>query len=262
MRASLLFLTLLASLLALPLHAQDLTSVCRASSSYDVTLRPDSLLFDRPSPAPVRVGMQLDSLRTDGIPVALTPAQQDRLNLFERDLRALAPRVRTVAQNGVDMAVQALRAEVADLGLSAGTRSEFDRRLATHAAELKQRVARSQSTHDWQGDAIQQYGDQVTADLMPLVAADLGQQAINAAMTGDLQTAARLRDRAGSLATGLERRLEQRMQALRPQIDALCPAVERLARLQQGLHDSNGQPLNLLQVGADQTGKPAPPVSH
>ena len=257
-----LFLTgLLAILGTTPSYAQDLATTCHATSSYDVTLRPDSLLFDRPSPAPTRVEMQHDNLRIDGTAVTLTPAQQDRLSLFERDLRVLAPRARRVAQNGVDMAVQALHAEVAGLGLSAATRAEFDRRLATQAAELKQRIARSQSTHDWDGDAVQRYADQVTADLMPLVAADLGQQAINTAITGDLQTAAQLRDRAGSLATGLKPRLEQSMQALRPQIDALCPAIQRLARLQQGLHDSAGQPLNLLQVGADQTGKSAPAVS-
>lgn len=238
-------------LIAASAHAQDLTTACHASSSYDLTLRPDSLLFDRPSPAPTRVEMQHDSLRADGIAVALTPAQQDRLSLFERDLRALVPRVRQVAQDGVNMAVQALREEVAELDLGADTRSEFDRRLAARAAELKQRIARSQTTHDWDGDAIEQYADQVTAYLMPLVAADLGQQALNAAMAGDLQTAARLRDRASALATGLEPRLQRRMQALRPQIDALCPAVQRLARLQQGLRDSRGQPLDLLQAGAE-----------
>ena len=257
-----LFLTgLLAMLGAAPLYAQDLATTCHATSSYDVTLRPDSLLFDRPSPAPTRVEMQRDNLRADGMAVTLTPAQQDRLSLFERDLRALAPRVRKVAQNGVDMAVQAVQTEVAALGLSGDTRAEFDRRLATHAAELKRRIERSQSTHDWGGDAMQQYADQVTADLMPLVAADLGQQAINTAMTGDLQTAARLRDSAGALVTGLKPRLEQSMQALRPQIDALCPAVQRLSRLQQGLRDSKGQPLNLLQVGSDNAGKSAPAVS-
>lgn len=248
-------------LITLPLHAQDLATTCHATSSYDVTLAPGSLLFDRPSPAPTRVEIQQDNLRADGIALTLTPAQQDRVSLFERDLRALAPRVRKVAQNGVDIAVQALQTEVAGLGLSADTRAEFDRRLATHAAELKQRIARSQSTHDWDGDAIQQYADQVSADLMPLVAADLGQQAINAAMTGDLQTAARLRDRAGSLVTGLKPRLEQSMQALRPQIDALCPAIQRLARLQQGLRDSKGQPLHLLQVGSNQAGRSAPAAS-
>ncbi|MEO7052924.1 MAG: DUF2884 family protein [Rhodanobacter sp.] len=253
---------LLAMLGAAPSYAQDLATTCHATSSYDLTLHPDSLSFDRPSPAPMRVEMQQDNLRADGTAVTLTPAQQDRLSLFERDLRALAPRVRKVAQNGVDMAVQAVQSEVAVLGLSGDTRAEFDRKLASHAAELKQRIARSQSTHDWDGDAMQQYADQVSADLMPLVAADLGQQAINMAMTGDLQAAARLRDGAGSLVTGLKPRLEQSMQALRPQIDALCPAIQRLSRLQQGLRDSKGQPLNLLQVGSDGTAESAASAVH
>lgn len=255
MRSLITLCTLLSLLLMSPLHAEDLAAVCHATSSYEVTLRPGSLLFDRPSPAPTRVEMQQDNLRADGNAVTLTPAQQDRVSLFERDLRALAPRVRKVAQNGVDMAARALQTEVAGLDLSADTRAEFAGKLATHAAELKQRIARSQSTHDWDGNAMQRYADQLTADLMPLVVADLGQQAINTAMTGDLQAAAQLRDRASSLATGLQPRLEQSMLALRPQIEALCPALQRLARLQQGLRDSRGQPLNLLQVGSDNTGK-------
>jgi hypothetical protein len=39
------------------------------------------------------------------------------------------------------------------------------------------------------------------------------------------------------------------MQALRPQIQALCPAIQRLASLQQGVPGGDGRPLNLLQVG-------------
>lgn len=249
MRSWLSLVTLLSLLAASPVHAEDLATVCHATSSYDLTLRADSVLFDRPSPAPTRVELLHGNLRTDGIAVTLDPEQLDRLNLFERDLRTLVPRVRKVARNGVDMAVQALRAEVAGLGLGADTRAEFDRRLDTHAVELKQRIVSSQSTHDWQGDAMQQYANQVAGDLTPLLVADLGQQAVNAALSGDLQGAASLRDRAGSLATELQPRLQQRMQALRPQIEALCPAIQRLGRLQQGLRDNRGQPLDLLQIG-------------
>jgi len=39
------------------------------------------------------------------------------------------------------------------------------------------------------------------------------------------------------------------MQALSPQIQALCPSIQRLAELQQDIRGSGGQPLNLLQVG-------------
>jgi len=249
MRPFRLLAVLLPLLAALPLRAQQFASTCHASSSYDVTLRTDSLLFDRASPAPFRVELQQGTLRTDGIPVRLNAEDQDRLTLFERELRALAPRVRAIAQSGVDIVAQEMRAEAAGLGLSADTRTEFDRRLTAHADELKQRIANSRSTHDWQGDVADQYENQIAADLLPLLAADLGQQAINAALNGDLQTAASLRDRATSLATELQPRLQQRMQALRPQIEALCPAIQRLAELQQGVRGSKGRPLNLLQIG-------------
>jgi hypothetical protein len=63
-----------------------------------------------------------------------------------------------------------------------------------------------------------------------------------------MQAAASLRDRASDLATQLRPRLERRMQALRPQIQALCPSIRRLAELQQGVRGANGQPLNLLQI--------------
>ena len=244
-----LLLSLPLTLCVLPLHAQDLAETCHASSSYDITLKPSSLSFDRPSPAPFHVDLQGGTLRTDGQAVSLNAENQDRLVLFERQLRALVPQVRTVARHGVDMAVQGLRAEADGMGLSADTRAELDRHLNTHAIELKRRITVSQSTHDWQGDFADQTMNQIGADLLPLLASDLGNQAINAALSGDLQTAASLRDRASSLATELQPRMQQRLQALRPQIQALCPAIDKLASLQQGVRGSHGQLLNLLQVG-------------
>ena len=232
----------------LPLRAQDLAATCHASSSYDVTLKTDSLLFDRASPAPFHVELQRGALRTDGVAVHVNAEDQDRLALFERDLRALVPRVRVVARNGVDLAMRAMRDEADGMGLAPATRTEFDRRLGVHADQLRRRIATSRSTHDWQGDVAGEYANEVAADLLPVVAADLGQQALNAALAGDLQSAANLRDRASALAGNLQPRLRQRMQALRPQIEALCPAIQRLAELQQGVRGSDGRPLNLLQI--------------
>jgi hypothetical protein len=236
-------------LMAAGLHAQDLATTCHASSSYDLTLQPDGLLFDRSGPAPRRVLLQDGTLRTDGQPVALNDEDQDRLALFSRDLRALVPRVKAVADRGVDLAVETMREQAVNLNLSADTRAELDHRLADDASQLKQRIAASQSTHDWDGGAANQYANQIAGDIVPLLAADLGQQALNAAMSGDLQAAASLRDRASALATQLQPRLQQRMQALRPQIQALCPDIRRLAELQQGVRGGNGQPLDLLQIG-------------
>jgi len=241
--------TLALLLSSLALHAQDLATTCHASSSYDLTLAPDRLIFDRPQPAPQRVELQDGTLRSDGAQVSLHADQQDRLALFERELRALEPRAKTVATHGVDLLVSAMHDESARLSLSSDTRAQLDGRVASRAAELKQRIANSKSTHDWQGDLADQYADQLAGDLLPLLANDLGQQAINAAMSGDLQAAASLRDTAADLATQLRPRLERRMQALAPQVQALCPSVQRLAELQQGIRGAGGQPLNLLQVG-------------
>lgn len=236
------------SLVALPLHAQDLASTCRASSSYDVTINSDNLVFDRASPAPLRVELRHGALRVDGVAVPQPAESQDRLAVFERELRALAPRVRTVAQSGVDMAARGVLAESSSLGLSAATQAELTQRLTRHASDLKQRIASMRSTRDLQGDVASRYENEIISDLAPLVAGDLGQQAVDAALSGDLQAAADLRDRATTLATQMQPSMQQRMQALRPQIAELCPAIERLAELQQGVRDAQGQPLHLLQI--------------
>ena len=243
-----LHLSAFLALASLGLHAQDLATTCQASSSYDVTLKPAELSFDRPQPAPFHVELRDGSLRTDGAAVPLGPEDQDRLALFERELRALEPRAKAVARNGVDLLAQAVREEAANLGLGADATSELKRRLDARVAELKQRIDTSQSTRDWQGDLAEQYANQVAGDLLPVLAGDLGQQALQAAMSGDMQAAAGLRDRASDLATQLRPRLERRMQALRPQIQALCPSIRRLAELQQGVRGANGQALNLLQI--------------
>jgi hypothetical protein len=234
---------------AVSLRARDLASTCHATSSYDLTINADDIRFDRPAPAPTRVEIRSGALRTDGVSVPLNAEDHDRMTLFERDLRLLVPRVKSVAQNGVDMAVRAVRAETSSMGLSADTRADLDQRLDTHARDIKQRIAASRSTHDWDGDVFNQYANQIAADLVPLIAGDLGQQAIDAAMSGDLQQAANLRDRAASLATEIQPRLMSRMQALRPQIQALCPAVQQLVDLQVDVRGSNGQRLDLIQTG-------------
>lgn len=248
MRTRLLLLAMSAVAASGAVKAAPLALHCPASSSYDLTVQPDRLVFDRAGPAPTRVVMGRSSLVTDGVPVALNAEDQDRVALFDRDLRALLPRVRRVAGHGVDVAVQAIRDEASGLSLAPATRQLLDQHLATDADALRRRIDTSQSTHDWQGDTARQLGDQFAADLGPIVAGDLGQQALQAAMSGDLDTAARLRDQATDLAATLQPRIARRLQVLQPQIDALCPSIERLAGLQQGLRDAQGRPLQLLDA--------------
>ncbi|HEU4670409.1 MAG TPA: DUF2884 family protein [Dyella sp.] len=248
MHIRLLPIAILALTVGGPALAAPPTLHCQASSSYDLTVQPDQLVFDRSGATPTRVVIGPGTLATDGTPVRLNAEGQDRVTLFDRDLRALLPRVRQVARHGVELAVQALRDEAARLQLAPATKQALDQRIAADAGTLRRRIDTSQSTHDWQGDAVRQLGDRFAADLTPIVAGDLGQQALQAAMSGDLDTAARLRDQAADLATAMQPRIESRLQALQPEIDALCPSVERLAALQQGLRDAQGRPLHLLDA--------------
>ncbi|MEP7042483.1 MAG: DUF2884 family protein [Dokdonella sp.] len=232
-------------------HSDDLANVCHASSSYDLTVASNALIFDRANPAPRRIELHGGSASLDGVALPSNAEAADRLVLFEQDLRALLPKAKAIAANGVDLLVRAMHAEATSLGLGAQTQAQLDARLAARASEIKRRFASSTSTHDWQGDAFDRYAAEISADIVPLVAADLGAQALDAAVSGDLDGAASLRDRAAALDSDeLSARLQGHLQALRPQIQALCPSIQRLYELQRGVRDAKGRPLDLFEIDA------------
>lgn len=228
--------------------AQDFTNICHASSSYDLTVTPQTLLFDRGAPAARKIELQAGTLRVDGAPVRINREDADRLGLFEHDVRALVPKVKAISVEGIDLAISSIRAETSGLDLAPDTEAELAGQLAAQGAQLKRRVADSNSTRDWQGDAFDRYAASIVADIAPLLIADIGQQAMAAALAGDLDAATTLRDRAATLGTQLRPRLEKRMQALRPKVEALCPPLRRLQELQSGLRDAKGRSLDLLEI--------------
>lgn len=234
---------------AFPAGAQELASVCHASSSYDLTVLPSTIVFDRPDVAPRKIVVGDSRLQVDGAAVTLRSDQQDQLALFDSGVRDLLPKLRQVAGQGVDIAAASVRAEIAAQAPNALADGELDRRLRAHVAELHARIARSNSTHDWQGDAFDRYANDMSADLLPLVAGSLTDEAVQMAMSGDLQGASDLRDRASSLASGLPDRVRRTLETrLAPSIRALCPNIRRLAELQDGLVDGKGRSLDLLSL--------------
>lgn len=228
--------------------SDDFADVCHASSSYDLTITPAALLFDRASPSPRRVELRGGSITLDGVVQRINTESGDRVTLFEQELRALVPKAKAVARNGVDLAIKAMHAEAAAFGAGADTLAELDQKLAARGAELKQRIQLSESTHDWQDDAIERYAEDVVRDIGPTLVTDLSQQAIEAAVGGDLDAAAALRDRTANLGSELRPRLHRRMRALRPQIEALCPSLRRLRDLQRDIRGANGSQLDLLEI--------------
>ncbi|WP_426286501.1 DUF2884 family protein [Luteibacter sp. E-22] len=240
----------LATCLAGGVAAQDLGTTCQVASTYDLTVRPDSLVFERADAAPRSVRMQDGALLTDGRAVSLRPDEQDRVALFERNVRALVPKVKAIANDGVDLAARAVRDEAATAAPGAVGSGELDRVLNARVADIKRRIAASQSTRDWQEDAMRAYAQEIVSDVTPILTQDVGGEAMALAMNGDLQGAAALRDRVASVSTGGQARVVARLEAaLKPRIQALCPSIRQLGDLQSGLHDATGRPLLLLEAG-------------
>jgi len=234
-------------------HAQSLLDTCHATSSYDVTISDNGVAFDRAQPEPRRVHLQDGRLVIDGKPADLDAEDSDRVTLIERTVRALEPKVKAIADRGVDLAAQAVREQAAASAPDAS--GELDARLASITADLKARIAASHSSHDWQGPAFQQYVNQTVASIVPLLASGLLQQAVTAALSGDLDAAAQLRHRATHMATALRTRIRQKLQVLRPQVQALCPSLQRVDQLESGIHTPfpGGVRINLIDVGKRQT---------
>ena len=239
---------LLAACFAGGASAQELDHACRVASTYDLTIRPDALLFDRPQVAPRSVRMHDGALSTDGRSVALRPDEQDRVALFESRLRELVPKAKAIASDGVDVAARAVRDEAASAAPDAVASGELDQTLNARVADIKRRIAASQSTRDWQEDAMRAYAQEIVSDIAPILTQDVGGQAMQLAMNGDLQGAAALRDRVAGLTTSGQARVVAKLRsALEPRVKALCPTVRQLQDLQSGLRDADGRPLVLLE---------------
>ncbi len=248
----------LCACLALASHAcaaraetgDDFADVCRASSSYDLTVSPDALVFDRGAPSPRRVEWRGGALRVDGTRVALDTEGADRFAMFDRELRALVPRVKTVAGQGVDRVMATLRAQVDALSPSPDAHAQVEHRLKRTEDSLRQRIARSTSTRDWQPETLEAEAESALADVADVLAQDTGRRSVQAALDGDVQSALALPAQAGDLAAQLRPKIERRLRELRPQVAALCPSVRRLAELQDGLRDARGKPLDLVSIDA------------
>ncbi|HET6588226.1 MAG TPA: DUF2884 family protein [Oleiagrimonas sp.] len=233
--------------------AQSLLDTCHVTSSYDVTIGDTGVVFDRAQPEPRRVHLHDGRLDINGTPISLDAEDSDRVTLIERTVRALEPKVKAIADRGVDLAAQAVREQAT--ASASGASGELDARLASISADLKARIATSHSSHDWQGPAFQQYVNQTVASIVPLLASGLVQRAVTVALSGDIDAAARLRQRATHMATELRTRIRQKLQVLRPQVQVLCPSLQRMDQLESGIHTPlpGGVRINLIDVGKRQT---------
>lgn len=221
---------------------------CAFESEFDLHVAADALTFERADGSPARVVMRRGTLQVDGRPVALTPADAARLRSYERTVRALVPEVKAIAIDAVAVATEAV-AQVASSLAGADADAAVEKMHAI-GQRLIERVELADDTRDFDQAGFEREIAALTAEIVPLLAADLTAAALRVAMSGDAEAAKALAQRAQAMESELERRVERRAGELERRVDALCPRLAELDALeaQLELRLDAGAALDLLQA--------------
>lgn len=242
---------LIAVLAAPLLHAAGAQGACPVKSAFDVTVTPQALVFERESGPARRIEMRSGALSDRGKAVRLAGADRERVLRFEQAARALLPRIRALGTRAVDLMAVAVKEEAAATSPNAAANPKLNAQLAARVAEFKARIAKSNTSKEWHGNAFNRYAAAALVDVVPLVAGDLAQQALDATLRGEFSRAAALGERAAGVRGALERRIRARLAELAPDMEKLCPSLRRLDALESGVQArlTDGARLDLLQVG-------------
>lgn len=245
MKRALLFLAL--SVAAGGAFAGDLR--CDVQSNYDLSLDEGSLRFEREDGTPARVEIRRGRLFVDGKAQVLGVADQARLERYEAGALRLAPEVREVALEAVDIAFTAL-AEVAR-GLSDDP-EETLAKLHKARRDVTRQLDRSHvaAIDDEALDAVM---EEAVASLVPALVGDIVKSALAAAFTGDTARAEALEARAERMEAEIERLVEPRAKALERRAEALCVQVAALDAIEEEFEFRlpDGERLDLLRSGPE-----------
>jgi hypothetical protein len=226
---------------------------CDIGSAWTVQPYRSAWLFAREE-GPVReLAIGGGRLFIDGKEVQVSAADHERIAQLEAELRALAPELRQIGREAVDIAFTAL-VEVAR-GLSstpAETVAELQRGRARSLAEIDR-----QPMGVFNGDAVERIIEPIIAKFVPDIVGGAVSTALKAAFSGDAQ-----RQEFQSKMDRMERELDQRVDArakgLEPLAQAMCRRLERMDALDDALAARlpNGEPLALLRVDPEHATAP------
>src|SRR6185436_12969494 len=137
--------------------ARALDQSCHTSSDYDLTVTDAALQFERKNTPGRRLEMRKGALAVNNQAVALGAADRQRVATFENRVRELVPKVKTIAQRGVDLMVVAVREEAVNASPGSAANPQVNARVDARAQELKTKIARSATSKEWHAEALQGY---------------------------------------------------------------------------------------------------------
>lgn len=220
---------------------------CDVDSDYDVALSPEAITFTRDDGAPHKVVVHDGQLSVDGQLAALTAGDRDRLRQFERDARALAPEIRGVTLEAVQVAFSALE-EVAK-GL-APDRPKLHEQLDKAHSELIAQLDQPEGHFQIDEDAIAASVERLVGEVTPILVGEITSAAIAAALSGDEDKVKEIEARAERMEKDIEAKVEARADALEARAEALCPRIAALDELDDALayRLDDGRALDLLRT--------------
>ena len=235
-------------------HERDGVHVgCDIGSAWSVESYRSAWLFTRED-GPVReLAIGGGRLFVDGKEVQVGAADHARIAELESELRGLAPELRRIGREAVDIAFTAL-VEVAR-GLS-NTPNET-------IAELQRGRVRSLAEIDRQpmgvfnGDAVERIIEPIITEFVPDIVGGAVSTALKAAFSGDAQRQ-EFQSKMDRMERELDTRVDARAKALEPLALAMCKRLERMDALDDALEARmpGGEPLALLRVDPQHHGKP------
>ncbi len=218
---------------------------CNVESDYDFALTDRSVIFTRESGAPRTVLMRKSELFVDDKWVALSAADRNRVDAYERDARATMPLAQQIGRDAADIAFTTLGEVAAGFSRNpAGTRAK----LAKARTQLDARLARSVTPNRFNGEDIGEAIGAAVKDALPSLMGDIVGGAIRAAFGGDTAQLKRMEN----MDKLIEARVEPRAKSLERNAVLLCNKMEALDRIDNALeYRFNGKPLDFLEVRPD-----------
>jgi len=207
---------------------------CDVNSRYDLTFDGNSLTFSSKDVSPARIEMRRGQLLVDGRVVALSDADRARVQAFENEVRALAPEVKQIALDALDIAYSAL-VHVATAFSSDKGRDERLARLERQRQDARRQLSQAIAAPIFDEKEFERIIETTVKNAIPEFVGDIVGIAIAAALSGDEKGAAEIERRAEQLEKEIERDVEARADELEKRADALCPRIRELDRIESTL---------------------------
>ena len=220
---------------------------CRVRSDYGLNLKDNGVLLKRKSGEPREVRLQDGRIWLDGREQALGQADRQRVRMIEREVAAMMPEVKEIAEEGLDMAIDALAHVATSLG---GDDPELLADIEKARSEFSLAIEKQMQGNGLDEDALERDIEALVQRLTPQIAGKVAALAISAALSGDEAAARDFERRAERMGKELETAMEARGKALEAKAEALCGRIEQIDEIENALdlRLADGSPLNLVRM--------------